>query len=183
MNRSHDDVSSVERAGRRHVTRGEPARDSSIAEAPEPVRHDTVFGSAVTAEEPVLLYDGICALCNGAVRFILEHEREGTIRFAPLDGAYARRLLERYPVLREVDSLIFVEPGSDGERVSVRSEAILRVSRYMLRPWRAASSMRILPRAVRDAAYELVARSRYRVFGKLRECPVPVAEWRSRFIE
>jgi predicted DCC family thiol-disulfide oxidoreductase YuxK len=171
------------------VTRGDAARDGSTAEAPEPVRHDTVFGSAVSAEAPVLLYDGVCALCNGAVRFILEHESEGTIRFASLDGAYARRLFERYPAYREVDSLIFVEPGSPRERVSarervsVRSEAVLRLSRYMARPWRAASSLRILPRAVRDAAYDLVSRSRYRVFGKLRECPVPAPEWRGRFID
>ncbi|HET6681946.1 MAG TPA: DCC1-like thiol-disulfide oxidoreductase family protein [Gemmatimonadaceae bacterium] len=147
------------------------------------MRHDTAFGSAVTAEAPVLLYDGVCALCNGAVRFVLGHERNGTIRFASLDGAYARRLLQRHPALREVDSLIFVEPGSPRERVSVRSEAILRVSRCMGWPWRGAAWLRILPRAVRDAGYDLVSRSRYRVFGKLRECPVPAPEWRARFID
>lgn len=137
----------------------------------------------VTTDPPVLLYDGVCALCNGAVRFVLAHDRSRTIRFAALDSAFARCVIARHPGLRNADSLVFVEPPFGDARVAVRSEAILRVAARMGGPWRAAALLRILPRAVRDASYDLVARSRYRVFGKLDSCPRPPADARHRFIE
>ena len=132
--------------------------------------------------ESVLLYDGMCALCNGAVRLVLKHDRGGQLMFAPLHGEYAAALLERRPDLRAIDSIIWVSSDSNGmETVRVRSDAAIAVAEYLGGGWRAARVLRLLPRSVRDAAYDTVARIRYRVFGRYDSCPVPPAQVRSRF--
>ena len=131
---------------------------------------------------PVLLYDGLCGFCDGAVQFVMRHDRHGRIRFATLQGEYARALLERHPSLREVDSLILVEETQRGERVLVRSTGALRVAQLMGGPWKATALLRIVPRVVRDWAYDLFARNRYRMFGRRDACRLPSAEERGRFI-
>jgi predicted DCC family thiol-disulfide oxidoreductase YuxK len=132
---------------------------------------------------PVLLYDGLCAFCNRTVQFVLRRDRRRAIRFAPLQGDFARDVLARHPELGGVDSLVLVEHDASGtERVSTRSEAALRVARHLDGLWRASVVMRIIPRAVRDWAYDLFARFRYRVFGRYDRCPVPGPEQRDRFL-
>src|SRR5438105_192097 len=113
-------------------------------------------------DRPVLLYDGLCAFCNGAVRHVLARDRTGRIRFAPLQGAFARDVLARHPELRGVDSLMLVERDASGEEhVWTRSEAALRIARRLGGAWRGAAVLRLIPRVVRDAAYDLFARFRY----------------------
>ena len=131
---------------------------------------------------PVLLYDGLCGFCDGAVQFVMRHDRHRRIRFATLQGEYALGLLERHPALREVDSLILVEETEGGERVLVRSTGALRVAQLMGGPWKATVLLRVVPRVVRDWAYDLFARNRYRMFGRLDHCRLPSAEERARFI-
>ncbi len=135
-------------------------------------------------ERPVLLYDGVCALCNGAVRFMLRSDRRGTFRFAPLEGEFARGVLARHPALRGVDSLVLVEPESATGReiVTVRSDAVLRVLAILGGPWRLALAARWLPRPLRDLGYDLIARHRYRVFGRYDTCPLPPPAVRDRFL-
>src|SRR6266540_6486487 len=100
----------------------------------------------------VLLYDGLCGFCNGTVQLILARDPKGRMRFAPLQGEFARRLLERHPGLRDVDSLILVEEGSPpaAERVWVRSEAVLAIADYLGGVWRAAGVLRLVPGGLRD---------------------------------
>ncbi|MFH1568337.1 MAG: DCC1-like thiol-disulfide oxidoreductase family protein [Gemmatimonadota bacterium] len=130
---------------------------------------------------PLLLYDGVCALCNGAVRFVLRRDRQGAIRFAPLQGPTAAAVIARHPHLEGVDSMVWV--GAAGE-VSVRSDAALAVGRYLGGPWRwLAAAASLVPRPLRDGLYDLVARRRYRLFGRYDACPVPPPEQRARFLE
>lgn len=119
------------------------------------------------------------------MQFALAHDSCGVIRFAPLQGAFARALLARRPELREVDSLIFVEadPETGAEVISTRSDAVLRLSNYMGDGWRAMSLLRIVPAAIRNGAYAQFARVRYRVFGRYEVCPLPSAAQRARFID
>jgi predicted DCC family thiol-disulfide oxidoreductase YuxK len=133
----------------------------------------------------VLLYDGECVFCDRAVQFVLAHDRAGVFRFAPLQGEFARGLLARHERLRGIDSLILVErdAGSDLERVYVRSDGALRVARHMGGIWRAAALGRLVPRVVRDVAYDAFARVRYRVFGRYDACRLPSAEQRARFLD
>ncbi|MEQ9570293.1 MAG: DCC1-like thiol-disulfide oxidoreductase family protein [Longimicrobiales bacterium] len=137
------------------------------------------------APAPVLLYDGLCGFCDGAVRFVLAHDRRGVLRFAPLQGAFAAGVVERHPEIADVDSLVVVEPGSDteSERVRVRSDAALAVARQMGGPWRALSVFRAVPRLVRDVVYDGIARNRYRWFERRDACRVPDPSVRERFVD
>jgi predicted DCC family thiol-disulfide oxidoreductase YuxK len=135
-------------------------------------------------DAPVLLYDGLCGFCDSTVQFILKHDRRGTLRFATLQGDYARDVIARHPELAGVDSLVLVEPDASGkERVYVRSEGALQVARYLGGAWNLARGLRIIPRFLRDAAYDGFARIRYRVFGHYDSCPIPSPEQRARFID
>lgn len=132
---------------------------------------------------PVLLYDGACGFCGTAVRLALRHDRRGTLRFAALGSAWGRGVAARHPELEGTDSMVWLEPGGAGapERVFVRSEAALRLAAYLGGAWRLLSAARAVPRAVRDAAYDLVARHRHRLPGG-GACVVPSAAERARFL-
>jgi predicted DCC family thiol-disulfide oxidoreductase YuxK len=134
---------------------------------------------------PVLLYDGLCGFCDGTVQFILRHDRRGTLRFATLQGDFAREVTARHPELAGVDSLVLVEPDAATglEKVYIRSEGALRVARYLGGAWHVARVAGIVPRFLRDSAYDAFARIRYRVFGRYDSCPIPTPEQRARFID
>jgi predicted DCC family thiol-disulfide oxidoreductase YuxK len=140
----------------------------------------------VTGESvpPVLLYDGVCGVCNSAVRTILRFDPNGTLRFAALDSDFARAVFDRHPAIAGVDSVVFVdEPGQPAERVAVRSAAALRVVDYLGGPWKLLQVARIIPAPLRDWLYDRVADVRYRIFGKYDTCPLPPPEVRARFLD
>ncbi|MGH9314487.1 MAG: thiol-disulfide oxidoreductase DCC family protein [Vicinamibacterales bacterium] len=126
------------------------------------------------------MYDGVCNVCSGAVRFILPKDRNAVFQFASLQSVAATRLLEacgRTP--GTLDSLILVEDG----RCYERSDAALRIAARLRFPWNGAALLRIVPRPVRDAFYDSFAARRYRWFGKKDACDLPSPEWRQRFLE
>jgi predicted DCC family thiol-disulfide oxidoreductase YuxK len=131
---------------------------------------------------PLLLYDGDCGFCDGTVKFVLRHDRGGALRFATLQGDAGQAVRARHPELAGVDSVVWLDEMNGAERVAVRSEAALRLARYLGWPWRAALAARLIPRVLRDAAYDLFARHRYRFFGRADECALPSPEERKRFI-
>ena len=137
------------------------------------------------SDSPVLLYDGLCGFCDGTVQFILRHDRKKTLRFATLQGAYARSIFARHPELAGVDSLVLVEPDpvTGTEKVYVRSSGALAVARYLGGAWHLARVVAIIPRVLRDFGYDSFARIRYRVFGRYDSCPIPTPEQRARFID
>ena len=132
--------------------------------------------------DAVLLYDGRCGLCDGVVQFVLARDRRGTLRFAPLQGDFARGILERHPTLGGVDSLILVFRQAAAETVAVRSDAALGIAEYLGGLWNAARILQLVPRRVRDWGYDMLARHRYRLFGHLNACRVPDAATRGRFL-
>ena len=134
---------------------------------------------------PVLYYDGECGVCTRSVELVLRHDRRGTLRFASLRGELGAALLARHPELRGVDSMLWVEPmpAENGERVLVRSEAVLAVVRYLGGWWRVALAARAIPRALRDAGYAWFARNRMRFSRSADQCRVPTPAERSRFLD
>jgi predicted DCC family thiol-disulfide oxidoreductase YuxK len=132
------------------------------------------------SEHPVMLYDGVCRFCNGALQTVIRHDPEGIVHFAPLQSQYAQQLIQSHPELKGVDSLMLVE--EDG-RIYVRSEAALGIAKHIGGWWRLLLVFRILPRSLRDWLYDGFARRRYRLFGKHDECLMPTAEIRSRFVD
>jgi len=134
---------------------------------------------------PVLLYDGLCGFCDRTIRFILEVNRKDTIRFASLQGEFAASVLERHSSLKGIDSLVLVEPGhlKEREQVYVRSRALLRIAWHLGGPWRVLVVFRIVPRPLCDWAYDVFARYRYRLFGRLDACTIPSSEESSKFLD
>lgn len=135
--------------------------------------------AAVQAEGPIVLYDGVCGLCDRSVQLILRNDRRGRFRFAALQSEIGRALLEKFGLSPEaLDSVVLVEGG----RAWRKSRAALRIARRMDAPWPLLWPLMIIPRPVADFLYGLVARNRYRIFGKLDACMIPPPEVRARFL-
>ena len=130
--------------------------------------------------EPILIFDGVCSFCSATVQFVLKHDVRGRIRFAPIQSALGRRLMERHGLdPDDAQSLLFVE----GDRASKRSDAAFAIARDLSWKWRWLRVFRFVPRFLRDRVYDLVARNRYRWFGKLETCFIPTPEVRARFLD
>ncbi|MGE2735938.1 thiol-disulfide oxidoreductase DCC family protein [Mycolicibacterium vaccae] len=133
---------------------------------------------------PVLLYDGVCGVCNTAVQTILRFDRRGTLRFAALDSDFARGVIARHPQLRDLDSVVYVRnPGCFDEKVDIRTAALLQVADYLGGYWRLALTARVVPSGLRDWLYDRFAAFRYHVGGQYDTCPIPSPEVRSRFLD
>ena len=127
----------------------------------------------------IVLFDGVCNFCDSSVNFIIEHDRAGYFKFAPLQSEIGEKLLAENKINKiETDSVVLIEDG----RVYTHSTAALRVARRLDGAWRWLSYLSVVPRPIRDAAYKLFARYRYRLFGKKDECMLPSPEIRARFL-
>jgi predicted DCC family thiol-disulfide oxidoreductase YuxK len=132
----------------------------------------------------ILLYDGVCGLCNRLVQFVLRRDPEGVFRFASLQSGLAGRILSRHGAdARDLESVyVVVNCDQADERLLARSDAVIFILRQPGAFWRVLGTlMRLIPRPVRNWGYGVVARYRYRVFGRYDTCPIPSAESRSRF--
>jgi predicted DCC family thiol-disulfide oxidoreductase YuxK len=124
--------------------------------------------------DPVLIFDGECALCSRSVRFMLRHERKpGLVRFAPMQSDPARDLLRAHGFDPDaMTSVVFIESNGDRSVAHVRSRAVLRLMAHLRAPWRWARALGVLPRFLLDPLYRLLATHRYRVFGKVDRCVI-----------
>ena len=128
---------------------------------------------------PIVLYDGVCGLCSSAVRWLIDHDRERILRYAPLQGETAAALRAQHPRIPEgIDTVVLVDDG----KVYLRSKAFLYISRYLTRPWRWGWYLRWFPGFLLDLGYRLVARVRYRIWGKKESCELPAPEQRALFL-
>ena len=126
----------------------------------------------------IVFFDGVCNLCNAAVRFIIKRDPRGYFRFASLQSEAAARMLP--PDCREKagDSIILLE---DGDCYGT-STAALRIARRLRAPWPLLYGAALIPRFIRDPIYRWIARNRYRWFGKKDSCPLPTPELKGRFL-
>ena len=127
--------------------------------------------------QPIVFFDGVCNFCNYWVRFVLKRNRRKNLLFAPLQGKTAARIFGELP--GTPDSVIFLEDG----KVYRHSTAVLRIARHLTAPWSGFYALRFIPRFLRDPLYRWIARHRYRWFGRQKECMVPTAEVRERFLD
>jgi predicted DCC family thiol-disulfide oxidoreductase YuxK len=128
----------------------------------------------------VILFDGVCNLCNGFVRFVIARDPEARFRFASLQSNAAAALLNgRAQQDALPDSVLLVEDG----RIYTESTAALRVARGLGFPWNLCYGLLIVPRPLRDGVYKWIARNRYAWFGKRDVCMVPTADLRERFLD
>jgi len=128
----------------------------------------------------LILFDGVCVLCNGSMQFILKHERAAEFRFAAVQSDAGRRALAAHgQPTEDWDSVVVV----DGPAVYLKSDAAIRIAGDLRAPWSWLRFLAILPRGLRDWFYDRVARNRYRLFGRYDQCRIPTAEERGRFLQ
>jgi predicted DCC family thiol-disulfide oxidoreductase YuxK len=154
--------------------------------------------STETKEHPIVLYDGVCGLCNRGVQFILHRDPAGLFRYASLQGPLAAGILARHGAdARDLDTVyVVLDVNRPEEKLHARSDAVIFVLRHIgtsvgPRPasaqfghWRAAGLLlQMIPRPLREGAYRFIAHNRYRIFGRHEACPVPSEETRSRFLD
>lgn len=131
-------------------------------------------------ERMVVVFDAQCLLCDGWVRFLLRHDRRGALRFASIQGANGRALLARAGLQVDgLQTLLLV----DGDRIWQQTAAILRVLHVLGWPWRLAWAAWLVPAPLRDALYRVLARHRYRWFGRSEACLMPPADHARRFLD
>jgi predicted DCC family thiol-disulfide oxidoreductase YuxK len=143
----------------------------------------------------LVVYDGYCGLCNGWVRWLLPRDRRDRLRFVAYQSEKVTELLARHGMDAETlatgaaaaagpETILAVrDAGGATEFVLVQSDAVIAVLNELPQPWPAvAATMRFIPRLIRDWGYGLVARWRYRIWGRLESCPLPAAEDRSKFL-
>lgn len=127
-------------------------------------------------DERIVLFDGVCNLCNGFVQFVLKRDPRGRFRFASLQSDSARQLLGPDGPR---ETIVLLEAG----KMYVRSAAALRIARGLRFPWPLLVIFAVIPRPLRDRLYDWVARNRYRWFGKRDACMLPTPQMRGRFLE
>jgi predicted DCC family thiol-disulfide oxidoreductase YuxK len=127
-----------------------------------------------------ILFDGVCNLCNGVVRFVIARDPSARFSFAALQSPAAASLLqEAHATAPLPDSIVLVED----ERIYTRSDAALRIARGLRFPWPLAYGFIVVPRFVRDSVYDFIATHRYRWFGRRDVCMVPTPDLSRRFLE
>jgi len=127
----------------------------------------------------IVLFDGVCNFCNGSVNFIIDHDKANYFKFAPLQSEIGQNLLEKHGIDKnEIDSVILIED----EKVFTHSTAALRIARKLDGIWSSFYIFRFVPSFIRDFAYKLFAKYRYKLFGKQDACMLPTPEIRARFL-
>ena len=131
---------------------------------------------------PILLFDGVCNLCDASVQFVMRHDPDERFRFASLQSQAAKPYLDRAGLSADyLASLVLVDERGE---VHVGSDAALGVGRRLEAPWSGlAAAGAVVPKPVREAVYRLVAKHRYRVFGQKDACRLPTPEERARFLD
>lgn len=129
--------------------------------------------------ERIILFDGVCNLCNGSVRFIIKRDPLGYFKFSSLQSIAGKKLMEKHKVRNDINSFILLE----NDHVFTKSSAALRVSMRLKGLWKILVVLIIIPKPIRDVIYNLVAKNRYKWFGKSDQCIIPTPEVRERFLE
>jgi predicted DCC family thiol-disulfide oxidoreductase YuxK len=140
---------------------------------------------APTGDAPIVLYDGVCGLCNRLTQFLLKRDTHDRFRFASLQSKFAEDLLKRHGAdSRDLDTVyVVLNYDQPDERLLARSDAILQLLTHLDGVWKWARVGNILPRPLRDGIYQIVARNRYRVFGKHESCLLPEPQHRRKFLD
>ncbi len=135
---------------------------------------------------PVILYDGVCGLCNRLVQFVLKRNSQDRFRFASLQSDFSARALRKHGAdPGDLDTMyVVLDYALPEERLASRSDAAIVVLREIGGVWGALGQLlRLLPKSLRNWGYNLVARHRYRVFGKYESCPLPEEKQRGKFLD
>lgn len=128
----------------------------------------------------VILFDGVCNVCDGFVQFILKRDKKGTFYFASLQSDIAQQLLAKHNItVKELSTVVLI----DGNKTYTHSDVVLQVAKDLGGILSLLYPFKILPKRFRNAFYDWFAENRYRLFGKKEVCMLPEPEWHSRFLD
>ncbi len=131
------------------------------------------------ARYKIILFDGVCNLCNGAVTYIIKRDKKNVFKFAALQSEIGQELVLKFKIdTSKVDSIILI----DGEKHYEKSSAALRISKDLSGAYPLLFGFMIVPKFIRNAVYDYIARNRYKWFGKKESCMIPTAELKSKFL-
>jgi predicted DCC family thiol-disulfide oxidoreductase YuxK len=137
-------------------------------------------GEVKPRNNDIVLFDGVCNLCSGSVLFIIQRDKKGIFKFASLQSSFGQQQLEKFNIDKNLlHSIILVR----GKQIFQRSDAALEIANQLSGAWPVLYILKILPRFLRDGIYNLIARNRYRLFGKKDVCWIPTPELKERFLE
>ena len=129
-------------------------------------------------DKPLILFDGVCNLCNASVNFVIDRDPEGVFQFASLQSDFAAGIVAKHEIGQGLDTIVLLEGG----KVYNRSTAALRIARHLNGGWSALYLGIIVPKFLRDVVYKFIARNRYRWFGQTQECRVQSSDLQARFL-
>ncbi|RZT21302.1 MULTISPECIES: thiol-disulfide oxidoreductase DCC family protein [Fictibacillus] len=130
--------------------------------------------------QPVLLFDGVCNLCNSSVQFILKNEKNQNLKFAAIQSEAGEKLLTHFKIdPNETNSVILIS----GDQVYTASDAVLKVTHHLKFPYSIGKILAVVPKVIRNFFYKKVAQNRYNWFGKRESCMIPTPELRKRFLK
>lgn len=128
----------------------------------------------------LILFDGVCNLCNASVRFIINRDKKEKFKFASLQSAAAQPYINRFAISgHDLYSIVLIMDN----KLYDRSSAALEIAKNLSGLWPAFYIFKIIPKFLRDAVYNLIAKNRYFLFGKKDECMIPTPELKARFLE
>jgi len=127
----------------------------------------------------IILFDGVCNVCNGSVQFVIKRDKKNNFRFASLQSQEGQKLLAHYNLpASDFNSFVLIE----NERVYIKSEGALKVAKKLSGLWPLLYGFIIVPKFLRDGVYNVIARNRYKWFGKKDSCMIPTPEIRAKFL-
>ena len=132
-----------------------------------------------TKEKKILLFDGVCNLCNATVQFVIKRDRANQFLFGSLQGSAGQEFMKKFGLpTNELNSFILVENG----KAYTESTSILRTLKHLGNGWNLLYGFIIVPKFIRDFVYKVIAKNRYKWFGRRDECMVPRPEWTEKFL-
>ena len=129
--------------------------------------------------DKIVLFDGVCNFCNSSVQFIIRHDKSKALKFASLQSNTGQELIAKYNIPKDVDSVIFIENGN----AFTKSEAALRIADNFGGVWKMMRILKVIPAFISNLFYDIIARNRYKWFGKKETCMIPSPEIRNRFMD
>ncbi len=134
----------------------------------------------MTATRKIVLFDGVCNLCNSSVQFLLKRDKKGVFKYASLQSEIGNDLASKYGVAAsKLESMVFI----DGGKAYTESDAVLNMTKYLGFPWNMAYGFIIIPKFIRNPIYKWIAKNRYKWFGKQESCMLPSEDISDRFLE
>ena len=138
---------------------------------------------ALKYSNPILLYDGVCGLCTRSVQFIIKYEARREILFTPFQSPLGKYLFQQIGGSDSIDSVILIQITKNGHwSHHIKSDVVVEIAPFLRFPWRLLAWIKVLPRGIRDNLYDLTAKYRYKIWGRLKKCYLPKEEETNRFL-